>query len=121
MRALDLDQLRATAARRREEFTRALPFPHLVLDDFLRPEVAASLAAEFATTDGDWIFYHHVNERKRGFNDVARMGPTARQIIADLNGPEAVAALETMTGIAGLRADPLLEGGGLSDVAPGGY
>ena len=87
MRSLDLDHIRGLAHDRRDAFARAEPFPHLVLDDLLRPEVAHALVDEFATTRGDWIFYHHVNERKRGFNDVAQMGPVARQVVADLNAP----------------------------------
>jgi Rps23 Pro-64 3,4-dihydroxylase Tpa1-like proline 4-hydroxylase len=121
MHSLDLDRLRAIARSRREDFARALPFPHVVLDDFLRREIAAGLEHEFATTTGDWIFYHHVNERKRGFNDVARMGPVARQVIAELNDPAVLDVLGALTGISALRADPTLEGGGLSEVEPGGF
>lgn len=121
MRSLDLDRLRAVAYDRRDEFRRALPFPHVVIDDFLDPTIAARLADDIATTEGDWIFYHHVNERKRGFNDVARMGPTARQVVAELNDDAMLAVLDTLTGIPDLRADPILEGGGFSEVARGGY
>lgn len=121
MQSLDLDRLRAIARSRRDEFTRALPFPHLVLDDFLRPDVARRVVDELAATTGDWIYYHHVNERKRGFNDVARMGATTRQVVADLNDAAVRDALGTLTGIRGLLADPVLEGGGLSDMEPGGY
>jgi hypothetical protein len=121
MRSFDLDRLRAVARDRRDEFCRALPFPHVVIDDFLDPDVAARLVDEIATTEGEWIFYHHVNERKRGFNDVARMGPTARQVVAELNDAAMLAVLATLTGIPDLRADPILEGGGFSEVERGGY
>lgn len=121
MRSFDLDRLRVVARDRRDEFARALPFPHVVIDDFLEPAVAVRLADEIATTDGEWIFYHHVNERKRGFNDVARMGPTARQAVADLNDAATRDALGTLTGIRDLGADPTLEGGGFSEVERGGY
>ena len=121
MHLLDLDHLRAVARDRREEFGRALPFPHVVIDGFLDPGVAARLVGEFAATEGEWIFYHHVNERKRGFNDVARMGPTARQVVAELNDDAMLTVLEALTGVPDLRADPILEGGGLSEVEHGGY
>lgn len=121
MRSLDLDRLRDIARRHHDGFARAAPFPHAVIEDFLRPEVAAGLVDEFATTTGDWIFYHHVNERKRGFNDVARMGPVARQVVEDLNDGVFLEVLGTLTGIPGLLADPALEGGGLSDIEPGGF
>ncbi len=121
MRSLDLDRVRDIARLRHASFVEAAPFPHVVIDDLLHPEVAAALAAEFEVARGDWIFYHHVNERKRGFNDVPRMGPVSQQVIAELNGPEFLAVLGTLTGLPGLLADPALEGGGLSDVEPGGF
>ncbi len=121
MRALDLARLRAIAVDRQADFARAEPFPHLVIDDVLNREAAAAVVEELATTDGPWIFYHHVNERKRGFNDVAHMGAVTRQVIGELNAPEVLAALGHLTGIRTLLADPVLEGGGLSEIEPGGY
>lgn len=121
MPSVDLDRVRALARSQHDAFARALPFPHVVIDDFLPPEIAAGLAHEFATTTGDWIFYHHVNEWKRGFNDVSAMGPIARRVVAELNDPALLDALGTLTGIAPLLADPTLEGGGLSEVEPGGF
>jgi Rps23 Pro-64 3,4-dihydroxylase Tpa1-like proline 4-hydroxylase len=121
MRALDLDRFRAIARERRDAFVRAEPFPHLVLDDLLDPKVARAIVDEFATTAGDWIFYHHVNERKRGFNDVTRMGPTTRAVVAELNTPAFLAALAELTGMPSLLPDPALEGGGLSAIEPDGY
>jgi hypothetical protein len=49
------------------------------------------------------------------------MGPTTRAVVAALNGPDFLMLLGALTGENGLRADPHLEGGGLSDVGPGGY
>jgi len=121
MPALDLDRMRAIARLHREEFARADPFPHLVIDDLVAPEAAAAILREFATTEGDWIFYHHVNEWKRGFNDVARMGPVTGQVVQELNAPAFVDALAALTGMPRLVADPTLEGGGLGEVEPDGY
>src|SRR6185369_14533522 len=85
---VSLAAVREDFAARRGEFAGAEPFPHLVVDGLLRPELAAAVAAEFDAIDDGWIYYHHVNERKRGFNDVARMGPASRAAIAALNAPE---------------------------------
>ena len=121
MYSLDLDRLRGIARERHRDFTQAHPFPHVVIDDLLRPEVARAFVDEFGGTSGEWIFYHHVNERKRGFNDVSRMGPVSQKVVADLNSPEFLEVMTTLTGLPGLLADPALEGGGLSDIVPGGY
>lgn len=121
MRPLDIDRLRAIARDEREAFASAAPFPHLVVDDFLPADTAGALVRELAATRGDWIFYHHVNERKRGFNDLARMGPATRAVIDALQAPAAVTALGALAGEPALRADPSLEGGGLAEMEPGGY
>jgi hypothetical protein len=119
--SLDLGRFAAAATARRAEFLAAAPYPHVVLDDFLRPEVARALAAEFDTTGGEWTFYHHVNERKRGCADRGAMGPAARQVIGDLQSPAFVGALEALSGVPGLLADPDLDGGGLHETRPGGF
>src|SRR5512139_2969102 len=105
MRPLDLDRLHAIARDHRDAFAHATPFPHVVVDDFLAPEAAAAVVRELATIDGDWIFYHHVNERKQGFNDVARMGPVTRAVVAALTAPDVVATLGALAGEPALRAD----------------
>ncbi len=121
MRLLDLDRMRAIVRDRRQDFAGAAPFPHLVLDDFLDRDAAAAIVHELSTTDGEWIFYHHVNERKRGFNDVAHMGPVTRALVSALNAPDFLALLGALTGESALLADPTLEGGGLSEIEAGGW
>src|SRR5438876_4286700 len=48
MTSVDMNVLEGKVARRRQEFLHVAPFPHVVLDDFLRPDVARALVAEFA-------------------------------------------------------------------------
>jgi len=121
LRSLDIRTLRETVTGARAEFARAQPFPHVVIDDLLRPEVAAALAAEFDVSDDGWTFYHHVNEKKRGLADWSRMGPTSRAVIAELSSPPFIETLEILTGVRDLLADPDLDGGGLHETKPGGY
>ncbi|MDX2176183.1 MAG: 2OG-Fe(II) oxygenase [Candidatus Sumerlaeia bacterium] len=105
----------------REEFAAGAPFPHLVLDDFLLPEAAAALEAAFAGARGEWITWHHVNERKRGFNDVQGLPDDARAVVDELQSPSFVGALERLTGVSALLADPDLDGAGLHETPPGGH
>jgi Rps23 Pro-64 3,4-dihydroxylase Tpa1-like proline 4-hydroxylase len=121
VRAVDIAKVTATMTAARDEFANARPFPHVVIENFLDPDVAAALAAEFDGADDGWTFYHHVNEKKRGLADVTRMGPTSRAVIAELSSPPFIAALERLTGIDDLLADPDLDGGGLHETRPGGY
>lgn len=103
------------------EFEAARPFPHLVVDDFLRPEAAAALEEAFATARGEWINYHHVNERKRGFNRLEGLDNRSRAVIEGLHAQPFLEALQTLSGVQGLVADPELDGGGLHETPAGGY
>lgn len=104
------------------EYGQAEPFPHVVLDDFLEPAVARGVLHEFPPIDPSaWINWTHVNERKYGWRDRRNFPTTIGQLVEELNSPRFIARLERLTGIAGLLADPSLEGGGLHQSARGGY
>ena len=93
------------------EFARGEPFPSIVIDDFLHPDAAQILEESFASARGDWITYHHVNERKRGFNQLSGLPEAARAVIGELQAAPFVAALASLSGIDGLISDPDLDGG----------
>lgn len=121
MSVLDLERLRRVVEREREGFATASPFPHLIVDDLLDPTAARAVAAEFTQPDDGWTYWHHLNERKRGLADRARMGPGARTVIAALEAPEFVRLVSQLTGVPDLRSDPHLDGGGLHETLPGGF
>src|SRR5262249_24950114 len=121
VKAIDLDAFRAAASSRRAEFRTAEPFPHCVVDGFLRPDVAAAVEHEFDGSIGGWTYLHHVNEKKRIMGDLNRMGPATRELFGELQSPAFVQALEMLTGLENLRPDPDLDGAGLAEMAPGGF
>lgn len=103
-------------------YQNATPFPHIVLDDFLNPQVLKRALAEFSEREvGKWIHYVHVNERKYGLTDINLFGPAQRRIIHELNSLRFVGFLTQLTGIQGLFADGTRGGGGLHQSGPGGY
>lgn len=104
-----------------ELYSRAEPYPHAVLDNFLDEATARQLLAEFPPVADTWINYTHVNERKFGRNDRASFPPAIGAAIDTFNSPPFVAWLSRLTGIEGLRADPSLEGGGLHQTQRGGH
>ena len=62
---IDWDRLEADLPAGREAYAAAQPFPHLVLDDVLLPEVFDEAAGEFpGLRDELWKGYLHVNETK---------------------------------------------------------
>ena len=121
----DLIDYARLAARLRPlaaEYPRAEPYPHVVLDDFLDREVARRLVAEFPPIDpAGWTNYTHVNERKYGRSDRRVFPPTIGRVVDLLNASAFLRILQDLTGIAGLLADPSLEGGGLHQSGRGGY
>jgi hypothetical protein len=68
-----------------------------------------------------WTYWHHVNERKRGLPDRARMSAETRAVVEALETPAFLGLLEQLTGVGGLLADPHLDGGGLHEMLPGGW
>lgn len=106
----------------REAFSNAEPFPNLVLDDFLQPDVAMQAALAFPTDpDATWTSYLHYNERKFGMTELSAFPDPLRRVAAAFCERDVVAWLEAATGIDRLLPDPTLEGGGLHATRRGGY
>ncbi len=106
----------------RQRYAANQPFPHIVLDDFLAPEVYASALREFPGTDrAAWTNYIHVNERKRASVDTATWGPALRMIAEVLTGDEFLAWVSALSGFDDLVADWSMDGGGLHQCLTGGF
>jgi len=105
-----------------QQYRENKPCPHLLLKDFLDPEIAMEMAAQFpqATTDA-WTQYKHANENKLGMAKRQLFPPAIGAVTDELNSPQFVAWISALTGIPDLKADPMLEGGGLHQSGRGGY
>lgn len=104
------------------EYRGATPFPHVVIDDFLDPDLAEEASAAFPIADDEiWIHYSHYNSDKHGLTKIDVIAEPMRSILMTLNSPSFLRHLEKLTGIEGLLADPDLEGGGLHQSQVGGY
>jgi hypothetical protein len=103
-------------------YGQAKPCPHVVLDDFLPPDLAMSLAAEFPGPEAPlWHRFSGGEQRsKLQLSDDARIPGGLRTLIAALNSGEFLGVLEKITTIANLVADAKLLGGGLHQTLPGG-
>lgn len=117
----DIDRLKEIAAAGAGPYRQADPFPHTMIENFIKPEVMEEVLAECERGHADW---HHMNDEdqnKFATTRTARMGPKTRALIQFLNGQEMMEFLEKLTGIAGLIPDPQLAGGGLHELRPGGF
>ncbi|HSC28078.1 MAG TPA: hypothetical protein VLD67_12435, partial [Vicinamibacterales bacterium] len=94
-------------------YREAEPFPHIELDAFLDEDVARLAVADFpGPRDTEWIQYKHYNEHKLGQSRREEFPPFIGALVDELNSPEFVQFLSALTGIPGLKSDPMLEGGG---------
>lgn len=94
-----------------EDYRRARPFPHLVLDDWFETAALEEISALFDVPDG-WQEYE---DRKRG-NMTVRTHP----FFEALNSAPVLQMLGRLIGSPTLVADPTMRGGGLHAVPRGG-
>ncbi|MDP1820728.1 MAG: 2OG-Fe(II) oxygenase [Acidimicrobiales bacterium] len=119
---LDITALEGSLPDLAERYASARPYPHVVLDGVLRPEVLAQAYDELAAVPAeDWTNYLHLNERKFANTKPHTWGPTLQSIADGLNSERFVRFLADLTGFEGLQADPSLDGGGLHRCVAGGF
>lgn len=119
---LPLEKLQVIASRPLE-YQNAEPFPHIVVDNFLSPDVLSEIMASFPDPRGhDWLRYKAPAERDKlqSTSELAMPAPI-RAIFAAFNSSTFVRFLETLTGIDGIIPDPHLYGGGMHQTLPGGH
>lgn len=96
------------------------PFNHIVIDNFLKDELASEVAAEFPGFDNDaWRVYNNAIEVKKLLNHWDKFGAATYRLFHYLNSRPFIAELEKLTGCP-LHADFGLNGGGLHTHKRGG-
>jgi Rps23 Pro-64 3,4-dihydroxylase Tpa1-like proline 4-hydroxylase len=117
---LEWSRLQEIAAARAEGYSRATPFPHIMLDGLFE-EALLDQAVEELPTVARWARYDTANERKVVCSDVSAFGPAGQTLVHALNSAPFIRFLERLTGIPGLIPDPHLHAAGYMKVAPGGF
>lgn len=99
----------------------AKPYPHIVLDGFLKTQAAEKLAHVFPRPEEDfWIRTRIHDEIKSASTTESRFPDAIRSALYALNSAPVIDFLETLTGINGLIPDPFFQGGGIHQTLPGG-
>ena len=96
----------------------AKPFPHIVIDNFLKKNCILNTIEGFKNVN--WASYTHFNEKKSG-NKTTNFDPLLGKTIDALNSDEFIKILEQITGIQNLIADPKLGSGGVHRSTTGGF
>ncbi len=106
----------------REAYPKAEPFPHYVFEEFLDKDNSRRAMEEFPQPgQTSWIQYKHYNENKLGKSKREEFPPFLGSLVDEFNSPQFVDFLAELTGLSGLMADPLLEGGGMHQSENGGF
>ena len=119
MKYLDSQKLPQLAAANKEIYQANSPFPHIVLDDFLKnPDEIHNV---FPSTD-NFSFYEYKSpfEDKLAFDKISVFPQAIADVLQELNSPDFLIFLEQLTGIDGLIPDPYLRGGGIHQTKKNG-
>lgn len=95
------------------------PFPHFVIDDLLPKDFVLGLAEEVRTVER-FVRYDSPLEVKSTCNDWHQFGPYLYRYFSALLSPEVAKVVGDRLGVAGLRADVGLHGGGVHVSGDGG-
>jgi hypothetical protein len=101
--------------RLRARYRAARPFPHAVLDGFLRPRFCAALLREFPPYDPTASRNAFGQDGKACREDLRTLGPAFRRFDDLAASAGFRRSLERLTGISGLRHDPYHFGGGAQE------
>ncbi len=110
------------AVERAHDYQTATPFPHIVFDNFLDPDLARAIASAFPSRDEiDWVDRDNENNRRRYQHDETKLPTLIREMLRELNSRQFVLVLETLTGIDNLIPDPFFIGGGVHESTTGDF
>ncbi len=101
-------------ANNADKFQTALPFPHIVIDNFFSAEYADQLEKLFPTVDEKWFYYCNPIEVKHVFDRVNELPKPLKDFFYLMSAKPTVELMAHMSGIDKLEYDPFLHGAGKS-------
>lgn len=126
---LNYAKLNQFANANSERYVTADPYPHIVIDDFLGMDVVEQILAKIPRPDANVNWRQittknaggeKVQFKKQGLPSEFEMPAIVRQLVWELNSGMFIRILEHLTCVKNLLPDPLLRGGGIHQVLPGG-
>jgi hypothetical protein len=106
----------------RVRYHSARPWPHLVVDDVISPDVAAAVVDEAARLPSRALHHQHSRrQQKLSSTSPGELGPTTGAVLRDLGGPVLIDFVEALTGLSGLVDDAGFCRAGLFVTPPGGW
>jgi hypothetical protein len=103
-----------------DEFRGGQPFPVLVIDGFVRPEVARQLVDEFPAIDAMHKSRDYIFGSKHELSDLDRFGPASARFGGALLSAPFASVLSALTANP-IFVDPSFHGGGFHQAGDGGF
>src|SRR5690348_6004631 len=104
--ALDAEKCREYGRSLATQYQSAAPFPHIVIDDFVDPNVLRSVLASFPSSENKQYFDRDQERLKFQYQPHESPSGLVRNLFAELNGQAFLGFLEELTGFDGLISDP---------------
>jgi hypothetical protein len=116
-----VEELKAFATEKHDQYVQADPFPNIYFDDFFIPEKLQEVLTEFPDlTSNPDLKFSDANQVKLASKGEYRFGSRTLTFMHFLNSQPFLEFLSTLTGIDNLIPDPFFDGGGCHQIQPGG-
>jgi hypothetical protein len=115
----DIDRKKGSELR--ERYQGAAPFPHIVMEDFLPPEILERCLKEFPRSEAAGASFDRDQERFKAQYNPDEMTAWTRNLFYTFNSRPFIHLLENITGIKGLIPDPYFLGAGFHEIGQGGH
>ena len=120
-RFLPLTRMKELATSAHSTYLSAVPYPHIVLDNFFDPHLIDQVLSEFPKPGAiRWQQFDNAREIKLASAAESSFGPVTRLFLYHLNSITFLQFLSDVTGIPNLISDPRFDGGGLHHIVRGG-
>jgi Rps23 Pro-64 3,4-dihydroxylase Tpa1-like proline 4-hydroxylase len=119
--SLDASECRELGRTLAGQYRDAQPFPHIVIDDFVDPDILRTVIRDFPSSEDKEYFDRGQERLKFQYQPHEVSSGLVRNLFAELNNQAFLGFLEELTGIEGLVPDPYFVGGGLHETKRGGH
>lgn len=96
-----------------EEYSKAQPFEHIIVDDFLDPIYAEKICQQFPDVNDTWHEYKNPIEVKYTYDNINELNVEIKNYFYYLSHPEMIQIMQKITNINDLEIDEYLHGAGL--------
>jgi Rps23 Pro-64 3,4-dihydroxylase Tpa1-like proline 4-hydroxylase len=94
-------------------FNNAIPYEHIIIDNFLKPEIAEKISDQYPKDLNNYHQYNNPLEIKYAYDNIDNMSSSLQNVFYALSSERVISALKIITGKDTLEYDPTCHGGGI--------